>query len=70
MVLHYTINVWPPVLALVFPDVHMNTRGSSGWVSTALMAVITLAFTIYFWPRLTQAAQPKEDGAAPANPMA
>jgi membrane protease YdiL (CAAX protease family) len=52
MLLHYTYNVWPPVLALVLPQVHMNSRGPAGWTSTALIVAVTASAVLKLGPQL------------------
>jgi uncharacterized protein len=54
MVFHYAINAWPPVLALIFPDIHMKSQGPAGWVSTASMAAVALGFLCYLGPQLSR----------------
>lgn len=46
MILHYTINVWPPVAQLMFPDIHPNSRGPAGWLSAGLICVVAIVVAI------------------------
>jgi membrane protease YdiL (CAAX protease family) len=52
MLLHYTYNVWPPVLALVLPGIHLTSRGPSGWISTGLILGVTAGAAHYLGPQL------------------
>ncbi len=58
MILHYTINAWPPVAQLIFPDVHANTQGPAAWISAGVLFVITIAVAICIQMQVPQMQVP------------